>query len=332
MPSSTDPCILVTSGEPSGIGPDICIKLANHQINAKLIVLCDINTLRDRAQLLGSKLKLEIFDSLDSDIPFHQPGTLAVHPVTTPAKVLAGRLNTANAKYVTNMLDIAAQACMNSHSAAMVTAPVHKGIINDAGIKFTGHTEYLASKTGVSRPVMMLETEGLRVALVTTHIPLREVAKTITAARLAEIITVLHDDLISKYKIKNPNIYVCGINPHAGEGGHLGDEEQKIIEPVLKNLRSRGMTLTGPLPADTIFSPDNLTKADVFLAMYHDQGLPVLKYRGFGKAINVTLGLPIVRTSVDHGTALSLAGTGEADEHSLLLAIKSALQLVSRAD
>jgi len=330
MPLSTDPCILITSGEPSGIGPDICIKLANHQIHSKLVVLCDVETIRERAHLLGSKLEFNILNRLDIDVPIHRPGSLTIYPVAAHAKVNAGQLNTANAKYVTYMLDIAVQACLASDSVAMVTAPVHKGIINDAGIHFTGHTEYLAEKTGVTRPVMMLETEGLRIALVTTHLPLREVARSITAEKLTDIITVLHNDLVSKYKIPNPIIYICGINPHAGEGGHLGDEEQKVIEPVLQKLRSKGMKLIGPLAADTIFSPDNVKNADAFLAMYHDQGLPVLKYKGFGNAINVTLGLPIVRTSVDHGTALSLAGTGKADESSLMLAIETASQLVSR--
>jgi len=327
MPSLIDSRIVITSGEPSGIGPDICIKLSKHKISARLAVLCDVDMLLQRARQLEFQLELNILESLSDEVPYHQPGSLSIYPVAASAKVISGQLNAANASYVTNMLDLAIQACLSGDSIAMVTAPVHKGIINDAGIEFTGHTEYLATKTGAALPVMMLETEGLRVALVTTHLPLRDVTRSITAERLTDTIVILHHDLMSKYKIENPNIYVCGINPHAGEGGHLGDEEQNIIEPVLQKLRNRGMKLIGPMAADTIFTPQNLQKADAFLAMYHDQGLPVLKYKGFGKAINITLGLPIVRTSVDHGTALSLAGTGKADEHSLILAIESALRL-----
>jgi len=239
-------------------------------------------------------------------------------------------LNASNAAYVIRMLDIATHACLSGMAHAVVTAPVHKGVINDAGINFTGHTEYLAQLTNTRLPVMMLATEGLRVALASTHVPLREVANVISRELLHDVISILHAELTTRFGIANPCIFVCGLNPHAGEGGHLGDEELRIIEPVLNELRSQGMHLVGPLSADTIFSPGNLQQADAFLAMYHDQGLPVLKYKGFGKAINITLGLPIIRTSVDHGTALELAGTGKADDSSFLLAIETARQLASQ--
>jgi len=329
MSPSEIPRIVITSGEPAGIGPDICIGLAPHTLDTRLVVLGDIDVLSSRARQLKAPLQINLLATLDDAIPQHFPGFLNVYPIKAEQAVIPGELDAANAKYVVKMLDIATQACLTGKVDAMVTGPVHKGIINDAGISFTGHTEYLAKLTGTPLPVMMLETEGLRVALVTTHLPLRDVASSITKQRLADTITILHQDLATKYAIAHPKIYICGINPHAGESGHLGDEELKIIQPVLSHLRKQGMDLIGPLAADTIFSPENLQQADAFLAMYHDQGLPVLKYRGFGRAINVTLGLPIIRTSVDHGTALSLAGTGQADEHSLMLAIEAARRLAA---
>ena len=321
------PRLIITSGEPAGIGPDLCVQLAQQKLNAKLIVLCDPELLKQRAHLLQLPVNVHILDSLECDIPEHKPGTIHVYPVPLSEPVIAGELNANNSAYVVRMLDIATQACLSGIAHAVVTGPVHKGIINDAGVVFTGHTEYLAELTKSPLPVMMLQTEGLRVALATTHVPLRDVANVITRQRLTSVINILHADLVSKFGITNPVIMVCGLNPHAGEGGHLGDEEQHIISPALEELRNQGMNLVGPLSADTIFSPDNLQQADVFLAMYHDQGLPVLKYKGFGQAINITLGLPIIRTSVDHGTALELAGSGKADSRSFLLAIESARQL-----
>ncbi|MGD8560586.1 MAG: 4-hydroxythreonine-4-phosphate dehydrogenase PdxA [Gammaproteobacteria bacterium] len=324
------PKLVITSGEPAGIGPDLCVQLARYSLDAQLIVIASPELLTQRARQLDIPVTLNIIDSVDTDVPSQRPGALNVFPVELKAPAVAGALDPANAPYVLAMLDRATRACQQHDCHAMVTAPVHKGVINDAGIAFTGHTEYLAHLTNTELPVMMLETEGLRVALVTTHLPLRDVAQAITPFRLRQVLGILHHDLVNKYGIAQPAIMVCGLNPHAGEGGHLGDEEQRIIEPVLQALNDQGMQLMGPLPADTIFSPYNMEKADAFVAMYHDQGLPVLKYKGFGRAINVTLGLPIIRTSVDHGTALSLAGTGTADDSSFRLAIQSAINMASQ--
>jgi 4-hydroxythreonine-4-phosphate dehydrogenase len=323
--------LVITSGEPAGIGPDLCVQLAHRtiDINAQLIILASPELLMERARQLNVPLTINIVDTLDGELSAQQPGVLNVIPVATHDPVIAGQLNPVNARYVLDMLDKATHACLRGECQAMVTAPVHKGVINDAGIAFTGHTEYLAQLSGAPLPVMMLETEGLRVALATTHLPLREVPGAVTTTTLTRVLEILHHDLVTKYGIDEPVIYVCGLNPHAGEGGHLGDEEQTVIEPVLRTLKQRGMKLVGPLPADTIFSPTNLQQADAFLAMYHDQGLPVLKFKGFGRAINVTLGLPFIRTSVDHGTALELAGTGQADDSSFRLAIESAVNLLN---
>jgi 4-hydroxythreonine-4-phosphate dehydrogenase len=252
---------------------------------------------------------------------------LQIIPVPLQAPVRSGKLDKSNAAYVLQTLDIAVQGCLQQDFHAMVTAPVHKGIINDAGIPFSGHTEYLAEKCHCDQVVMMLATEGLRVALVTTHLPLANVSRAITDDKLQSVITILNHELQHRMGITQPKIYVCGLNPHAGEGGHLGMEEIEIIEPALEQLRQRGIQLYGPLPADTLFTPKYLQHADAVLAMYHDQGLPVLKHMGFGRAINITLGLPIIRTSVDHGTALDLAGTGKADVSSLKLAIDTALAM-----
>ena len=317
----------ITSGEPAGIGPDLCVQLSQHNIDSQLIVLGDPLLMEQRAQQLNIPLELKLLNSIDSSCDNQSAGTLNVFPVQLDGPVQPGKLDRRNANYVLKMLELATQACIEQKCHAMVTGPLHKGIINDAGINFTGHTEYLAQLTHAPLPVMMLQTQGLRVALVTTHIPLRDVADAITQQRLEKVLAILHGDLVNKYGIADPQIYVCGLNPHAGEGGHLGGEEQKIIEPVLDRMREQGMSIHGPLSADTIFSPSNLQKADVFLAMYHDQGLPVLKYKGFGLAINITLGLPVIRTSVDHGTALELAGTGKANSSSFLLAIQSAAEL-----
>jgi 4-hydroxythreonine-4-phosphate dehydrogenase len=247
------------------------------------------------------------------------------------AAVQAGRLDPRNARYVLDTLDTAIAGCRDGRFHALVTGPVHKAVINDAGIAFTGHTEYLAAATGTAQVVMMLATEGLRVALVTTHLPLREVSAAITAARLEQVIRVLQHDLQVRFAIDQPRIKVCGLNPHAGEDGHLGREEIDIITPVLEKLRATGMHLDGPLPADTVFTPQHMAASDAILAMYHDQGLPVLKHLGFGRAVNITLGLPIIRTSVDHGTALDRAGTGQVDGGSLQLAIEYAVRMARTA-
>ena len=329
--SSALPRIIVTSGEPAGIGPDLCIKLSQHKFNAELLLLCNEDLLLERAKDLSIKIDINPVNSLEGELQAHKPGHLNVLSIPLPRPVKAGMLDKNNASYVMKQLDLAIQGCANSHFNAMVTGPVHKGVINQAGIAFTGHTEYLADKTSAKLPVMMLQTKGLRVALATTHLPLKDVAGRLTVELLVNVVNVLHHDLVQKYGIKQPLILACGLNPHAGEGGYLGDEEIITIEPALEECRSQGINVIGPLSADTIFSKENLSRADVFLAMYHDQGLPVIKYTGFGETVNVTLGLPIIRTSVDHGTALTLAGSGEADERSFVQAINAACDLCRSA-
>ena len=324
MPSSRQKPLLITPGEPAGIGPDICIVLAQKTIKYRLVVVADPELLHERAEKLNLPLTLTEFQI--SNDPGPSVGQLEVVPVARSDKVENGRLNRANAGYVLRTLDKAVELCVTGDGAALITGPVHKGVINEAGISFTGHTEYLADLTG-GYPVMMLATPGLRVALATTHLPLVDVSKTITKRLLRQVIEILSKDLETRFSIEKPTILVCGLNPHAGEDGHLGSEEIEIINPVLTSLRKEGMNLIGPLPADTIFNPDRLEQADAILAMYHDQGLPVLKYKGFGNAVNVTLGLPIIRTSVDHGTALEIAGTGQADKGSLEYAIEVAAQM-----
>jgi 4-hydroxythreonine-4-phosphate dehydrogenase len=320
------PRIAITPGEPAGIGPDLCVQLAQQAHPAQLVTVCDPGLLQQRADQLQLPLRIETFDP-DSPAKPQTAATLTVLPVPLVEQVIPGKLSVNNADYVLQCLRQAVDGCMQQRFAAMVTGPVHKGIINDAGHEFTGHTEFLAQRCNARRPVMMLQTEGLRVALATTHLPLREVPDAITAPLLKEVIAILHHDLRERMGIDEPVIYVCGLNPHAGEGGHLGSEEQRIIEPVLEELRRTGMQLIGPLPADTIFTPDKMRHADAFLAMYHDQGLPVLKHLGFGEAVNVTLGLPIIRTSVDHGTALDLAGSGKASVSSFEKALQLALDM-----
>ena len=315
--------LVITAGEPAGIGPDLCVQLAQRERSAGVewVVVADPQLLEARARQLGLTLRIRPYDALAPARP-DAPGELCVRPVPLEAPTEAGVLNVANAQYVLNTLRRATNMCLDGECAAMVTAPVHKGIINDAGISFTGHTEFLEQITATTKVVMMLATEGLKVALVTTHLPLARVARAISPPLLEKVIRVLHKDLQEKFGLAQPRILVCGLNPHAGEGGHLGREEIDVIEPVLKRLREReGMQLTGPLPADTLFTPKHLDQADAVLAMYHDQGLPVLKFKGFGHAANITLGLPIIRTSVDHGTALDLAGTGKAEIGSLLTAL-----------
>jgi len=310
---SAKPVIAVTSGEPAGIGPDVCLALGQQEFPARIVVLGDRTLLAERACQLGCDVS-----------------AIMIHHVPLEKSALAGRLDTENAPYVLALLDAALAGCQSGEFAAMVTAPVHKGVINDAGIAFTGHTEYLAEKTGTARVVMMLAGAGLRVALATTHLPLKDVSAAITHDDLETTIRILHADLRSKFGFEQPRILVAGLNPHAGEGGHMGHEEIDVITPVLDKLRAEGMTLVGPLPADTLFTKNVLAGSHAQLAMYHDQGLAVLKYAAFDEGINVTLGLPIIRTSVDHGTALDLAGTGKASPTSLFAAVDAAIDMARR--
>lgn len=317
----------LTPGEPAGIGPDLCLLLAAQPQPHPLIAITSRDLLAERAAQLGLAVSLL---EVDTDaLPDHPApaGSLYVWDTPLGAPVRTGELDTANAAFVLQTLTRAAQGCLDGLFAGMITAPVHKGVINDGGIAFSGHTEFLADLTATEQVVMMLATGDLRVALVTTHLPLRDVADAITAERLERVTRILHADLQGKFGLARPRILVCGLNPHAGEGGHLGREEIDIIEPTLERLRAEGMDLRGPLPADTLFTPKYLQHCDAVLAMYHDQGLPVLKYKGFGAAVNVTLGLPIIRTSVDHGTALDLAGTGKVDTGSLRVALDTAYRM-----
>ncbi|MBZ2169191.1 4-hydroxythreonine-4-phosphate dehydrogenase PdxA [Marinobacter sp. F4216] len=317
----TDPVTLaLTAGEPGGIGPELCLQLAAQPREAGLVVVASKELLAARARLLG--VTVNWHDWAPGDAPSQAAGSLSVLDIAGCHSVDAGKLDPANSAYVLKTLETAARGCLNGEFDGMVTAPVHKGVINEAGIEFSGHTEFLQELCGVERVVMMLATDDLRVALVTTHLPLKDVPAAITPERLIQVARILDADLRTFFGIEQPRILVAGLNPHAGEGGHLGREELDTIEPTLERLRAEGLKLIGPLPADTLFTPHWLDQADAALAMYHDQGLPVLKYQGFGRAVNVTLGLPIVRTSVDHGTALDLAGTGKADAGSLHTAIR----------
>lgn len=319
--------IALTPGEPAGIGPDLVVTLAQSAQAHEIVAIADPSLLQERARQLGLPLQIRIVNLTDDPRP-SAPTELAVLPIELATQVTPGQLNVRNAHYILNTLDAAIDGCVSGHFAALVTGPVHKSVINDAGVDFSGHTEYLADRTATEKVVMMLATKGLRVALATTHLPLKDVAAAINQKELMQVIAILHRDLQQQFGITQPKIYVCGLNPHAGEGGHLGREEIDIIEPALEKLRAQGMDLIGPLPADTLFTPKYLDHADAVLAMYHDQGLPVLKYKGFGQAVNVTLGLPIIRTSVDHGTALDLAATGKADLGSLRTALGYALDMV----
>ncbi len=321
------PRLLITPGEPAGIGPDLVIALAQKDFTAELVIIADPQLIEQRAEQLGLDIALTILDPQQPPTP-HQVGTLKIIPVSLAEPVVTGELNVANAPYVLSCLDSAVAAIDTPYPSALVTGPLHKGVINETGLSFSGHTEYLTEITAAEEPVMMLATEGLRVALVTTHLPLGKVAEQITQQRVELILRILHKDLQQSFGIAQPKIAVCGLNPHAGEDGHLGHEEVDEIIPAMERLIAEGMDLRGPLPADTIFIPKHLEWADVVLAMYHDQGLPVLKYKGFGQAVNVTLGLPIIRTSVDHGTALELAGSGQASGGSLDYAIHVALEMV----
>jgi len=321
----TLPRIALTPGEPAGIGPDLCIQLAQKELACQLVVIADPALLTQRAQQLNLPLSIKTFDPQHT-ITQHTIGTLTVLPCTLAATAESGTLTAANSHYVLKTIELATRGCLSGQFSAMLTGPVHKGIINDAGIHFTGHTEFIAAITG-GHPVMMLATKGLRVALATTHLPLAEVSAAITQATLQTVIQLLDKDLRQRFGLAQPHILVCGLNPHAGENGHMGREEIEVIEPVLKQCRQIGINLQGPLPADTLFTDKYLQTADAVLAMYHDQGLPVLKYKGFGQAVNITLGLPIIRTSVDHGTALDLAGTGKAELGSLQYALQTAIQM-----
>lgn len=319
--------IAITPGEPAGIGPDITLAIAQQQWSAQLVVFADKAMMLHRAEELNLNIKLIDFDP---DGPKQQQaGELHIVHIPCLKKVIAGVLDPDNGQYVVETLRQACDGNMNGMFDAVVTGPVHKGNINRSGVSFSGHTEFFAHQANTPDVVMMLATEGLRVALATTHIPLAFVSKAITHERLHKVITILNYDLKTKFGIKQPHIYVCGLNPHAGEDGHLGTEEIDTIIPSLNKLREQGMTLSGPLPADTIFHEKYLLEADAVLAMYHDQGLPVLKYKGFGNSVNITLGLPFVRTSVDHGTAVDLAATGNADSGSFITAIEHAITLAN---
>lgn len=320
--------LVITAGEPSGIGPDLVLQLAKQEWPVQLVVCSDKNLLAERAQLLNEKISF--IDYEPTQTPQNsKAGTITVANIPVQEPVQPGILNKNNAQFVLDTLRFASQGCLSGEFAAVVTAPVHKGVINDAGIAFSGHTEFFAEQANVDLVVMMLATTGLRVALATTHLPLVDVSKAITQARLTEVIEILHNELQKKYAIQSPRIYVCGLNPHAGEGGHMGREEIETIEPALQKLRHKNIDLIGPLPADTLFQEKYLQDADAVLAMYHDQGLPVLKYKGFGKSVNITLGLPFIRTSVDHGTALDLAGSGKADVGSLFCAVNEAITMAN---
>lgn len=322
--------IAVTSGEPAGVGPDLCLQLAQGPLPCELICLGDRDLLIARARQLGLRLQLWDYDPAQPVRP-HTPGTLAIAhtPLACPAE--PGKLDARNSAAVLAMLDRAAQGCLSGEFAAMVTAPVQKSTIIEAGFSFTGHTEYLAQRSGAPLPVMMLASGNMRVALATTHLPLASVAQAITGTLLQDVLAILNADLKRWWGLTHPRIAVCGLNPHAGESGHLGREELTVIGPAVKQMRERGLDVSGPFPADTIFVPRLMATYDAVLAMYHDQGLPVIKHAHFDQAVNVTLGLPIIRTSVDHGTALDLAGTGHADVASLAAAVRMATTMAVHA-
>lgn len=326
--------IALTPGEPAGVGPDLVLALAQHDHACALVAIADPELLRARAAQLGLSTQLRL---LNDPAAAHasRAGELQVFPVALGAPVITGHLDVRNAAYVLRTLELAAKGCMRGEFDAIVTAPVQKSVISDAhmldhGIPaFSGHTEFFQKEAGVERVVMMLACPGLRVALATTHLPLKDVPAAITEKLLHEVLHILVHDLREKFGIAEPRILVAGLNPHAGESGHLGREEIDTIIPALQSFSDIDCTLIGPLPADTLFTPKYLEQADAVLAMYHDQGLPVLKYKGFGNAVNITLGLPFIRTSVDHGTALDLAGTGRADAGSLNAALACALEMIN---
>jgi len=318
--------IAITPGEPAGVGPELLVKLAQENYDVELVAFADPALLMQRAAAIGLPLQCLPCD-LNAPVQPHRSGQLRVVDIALRQPALPGQLDTANAAYVLDTLRQATDACLANQCQALVTGPVQKSVINDAGIAFSGHTEFLAERCAVDKVVMMLATEELRVALVTTHLPLSAVPAAITAATLQRVTEILHSALQSQFGCERPRILVLGLNPHAGEGGHMGREEIDTIIPCLNALRERGWQLEGPMPADTAFTPRHLAKCDAVLAMYHDQGLPVLKYQGFGRAVNITLGLPIIRSSVDHGTALDLAGSGKADAGSFEAALRSAIAM-----
>lgn len=329
MPNDNDslPKLILTSGEPAGIGPDLCLQIAQKPLSANVTVLADIDLLSERAKQLNLNVKLKLID----DIQFasaHEINTLNVLHIPLATQANAGTLNKTNAEYVLQMLQQACAFCLNEKVDAMVTGPLQKSVINDAGFLFSGHTEFLAEQCNAI-PLMLLACPEVRIALATTHLPLAKVAENITPNNLENTIRILNNDLQTRFGLSSPRITVCGLNPHAGEGGHMGREEIDIIHPLIQKLNSQGMNLTGPVSADTAFTPDKRKHTDAYLCMFHDQGLPVLKTLGFGEAVNITLGLPIIRTSVDHGTALDLAGTGKADASSFLYAIDCAINMVN---
>lgn len=326
------PRLLLTTGEPAGIGPELLVRLAQQAWPCAMAAVGDVALLQQAADRLGLPLQLQQ-SGVGENWPAHQPGQLLYIPVPLAQPVKAGQLDTRNSAFVLGQLQLAADAGLAGRIDAIVTNPVHKGVINDAGVAFSGHTEFFAACAGQpNEPVpvlMLLATDGLRVALATTHLPLRAVPDAITRERLSATLRLLHTELQQKFALQAPRIAVLGLNPHAGEGGHMGDEEIRVIAPVIASLRAEGLQLIGPLSADTAFNADKLAQYDAYLAMYHDQGLPVLKARGFHRSVNITLGLPFIRTSVDHGTALDLAGTGVADAGSLIYATQTALALIA---
>jgi len=323
MSARTQSLLAVTPGEPAGVGPEIVVKLAVKHPALPMVAVADPDLLRTTAKWLGSDLKIVGWEP--DFVPTE--GVLACVPVSLNHAAEPGKLNPLNAPYVLETLRRAVDMVQQGHLSAIVTGPVHKAVINDAGIPFSGHTEFLAQLGKVPQVVMMLAAPGLRVALVTTHLPLQQVSAAITEKKLADVIRITHRALRRNFGIPEPHLQVLGLNPHAGEGGHLGHEDDQVIRPVLEHLRSEGLNLTGPVPADTAFTPPRLAGCDAVVAMYHDQGLPVLKHMGFGQSVNITLGLPFIRTSVDHGTALDIAGAGKADEASLLHAIRTAREM-----
>jgi 4-hydroxythreonine-4-phosphate dehydrogenase len=322
------PRVALTSGEPAGVGPELCLAIAREKLDCELVCIADRSLLAARASALKLPVALAEYDQRVR--AKHSPDRLNVLHVPLGAPSAPGRLDRANGRYVLDLIDRAVDGAVAGEFDAIVTAPVQKSVINEAGIPFTGHTEYLAERTRAPLPVMMLATEDLRVALATTHLPLKDVSAAITVESLCQVLEILDHDLRQWWGLKAPRIAVCGLNPHAGESGHLGMEEINVIGPAIARMRERGINLTGPVPADTAFVPARLAECDAVLAMYHDQGLPVIKHSGFDRAVNVTLGLPILRTSVDHGTALDLAGTGKADHRSLAAAIRLALSIAAR--
>jgi 4-hydroxythreonine-4-phosphate dehydrogenase len=323
LKKNNPPVIALTAGEPAGIGPDLCVQLAQQPRREQIVVVANARLLEERAR----QLKLP-WRSLPANAASLAAGEMPVMDIPMTAAVTPGRLDRANAPYVLSTLEAALAGCLGGRFDAIVTAPVHKGVINDAGVPFTGHTEFFAERTQTAQVVMMLIGGGMRVALATTHLAVKEIAAHLTPASLETTIRILHKDMVERFGFATPRVAVAGLNPHAGESGHLGREEIEVIVPVMEKLRAEGMQLAGPLPADTLFNPVKLKEFDCVLTMYHDQGLPVLKYASFGHGVNVTLGLPVIRTSVDHGTALDLAGTGKADAGSLHAAIELAAALV----